>query len=106
LIVSAPKSDRSGHGRQSHVGQGNYHWRRRSRAHHLFRERPDLWLRERIINVMLAASVVLPTADGGTVSHGVAVAHLRCNLAAAAQLRDAIDKALLIASPPSEGKAT
>jgi hypothetical protein len=57
-----------------------------------------------IINVMLAAGLVLPTADGGTVSHGVAVAHLRCNLAAAAQLRDTIDKALLIATPAPEGK--
>jgi hypothetical protein len=57
-----------------------------------------------IVNLMLAASVVLPTADGGTVSQAIAVAHLRCNLAAAAQLRDTIDKALLIATPVPEGK--
>src|SRR5207249_2646920 len=58
-----------------------------------------------VVNLMLATNVVLPTADGGTVTQAVAVAHLRCNLPAAAQLRDTLEKALLIATPAPDGKA-
>jgi hypothetical protein len=58
-----------------------------------------------IVNCMLAVGIALPTADGGTSGHAVSVAHLRCNIPAAVQLRDAIDKALLLAAPAAEGKA-
>jgi len=47
----------------------------------------------------------LPTKGGQVLGQSVAVAHLRCNAAAALQLRDSIDKALLLAAPTPEGKA-
>ena len=48
-----------------------------------------------------------PSGGPGTDVVPVAVAHLRCTAAAATQLRDAIDKALLIGAPVQnpEGKA-
>lgn len=60
---------------------------------------PTLGNHNGLINIMLAAGIVMPT--GGTVTDvvPVAVAHLRCTAAAAVQLRDAIDKALLIGAP-------
>ncbi|UZE47608.1 hypothetical protein ONR75_22265 [Rhodopseudomonas sp. P2A-2r] len=48
---------------------------------------------------MLAAGIVMPTATSATDVVPVAVAHLRCSTAAATQLRDAINKALLIGAP-------
>jgi hypothetical protein len=60
-----------------------------------------------LINIMLAAGIVMPSGGPGTDVVPVAVAHLRCTAAAAIQLRDAIDKALLIGTPVQnpEGKA-
>jgi hypothetical protein len=59
-----------------------------------------------IVNLMLAVGLVLPTSDGNTRVEAVAAAHLRCSAATAMQLRDMIDKALLIAAPTmGEGKA-
>ena len=51
--------------------------------------------------------IVMPSGGPGTDVVPVAVAHLRCTAAAAIQLRDAIDKALLIGAPVQnpEGKA-
>jgi hypothetical protein len=66
---------------------------------------PTFGFNNGIVNLMLAAGLVLPTADGGALTEPVAVAHLRCNVAAANQLRDLIDKALLLATPVAEGKA-
>jgi hypothetical protein len=56
---------------------------------------------------MLAAGIVMPSGGPGTDVVPVAVAHMRCTAAAAIQLRDAIDKALLIGTPVQnpEGKA-
>ena len=64
---------------------------------------PTLGFNNGIVNLMLA--VLLPTADGKTLTEISAVAHLRCNVAAAVQLRELIDKALLIAAPVPEGKS-
>jgi hypothetical protein len=47
---------------------------------------------------MLAAGIVMPSGGPGTDVVAVAVAHRRCTVAAI-QLRDAIDKALLIGAP-------
>jgi hypothetical protein len=58
-----------------------------------------------IVNLLLAVGLILPTKDGVVLAQSVAVAHLRCNAFAAAQLRDSIDKALLLAAPTPEGKA-
>jgi hypothetical protein len=60
---------------------------------------PTLGNAQGLINVMLAASVVMPAGGTTTQVVPVAVAHLRCSTAAAIQLRDAIDKALLIGAP-------
>jgi hypothetical protein len=59
-------------------------------------------------SVMLVVDMVVDMTGGpGTDVVPVAVAHLRCTAAAAIQLRDAIDKALLIGAPVQnpEGKA-
>ena len=68
---------------------------------------PTLGNNNGLINVMLAASLVLPTGTSATDVVPVAVAHLRCTTAAAIQLRDALDKAILIGQPVqnSEGKS-
>jgi hypothetical protein len=68
---------------------------------------PTYGNRNGLINIMLAAGIVMPSAGPGTDVVPVAVAHLRCTAAAAIQLRDAIDKALLIGTPVQnpEGKA-
>ena len=68
---------------------------------------PTLGNHNGMINIMLAAGIVMPTAGSVTDVVPVAVAHLRCTAAAAAQLRDAIDKALLIGAPVQnpEGRA-
>jgi hypothetical protein len=58
-----------------------------------------------IVNLMLAVYLILPTSDGGTLTEPVVAAHLRCNIAAAMHLRNAIDKVLLMAAPAPEGKA-
>ncbi|CAN5415226.1 hypothetical protein BH11PSE4_BH11PSE4_25410 [soil metagenome] len=60
---------------------------------------PTLGNNQGLINIMLAAGIVMPTGGGATEVQPVAVAHLRCTTAAATQLRDAIDKALLIGTP-------
>jgi hypothetical protein len=57
---------------------------------------PTLGNNQGLINIMLAAGLVMPTGGSATEVVPVAVAHLRCTTLAATQLRDAIDKALLI----------
>jgi len=66
---------------------------------------PTLGFNNGIVNLMLAVGLILPTKGGQVLGQSVAVAHLRCNAAAALQLRDSIDKALLLAAPTREGKA-
>jgi len=60
---------------------------------------PTLGNNNGLINILLAAGIVLPTASSATNVVPVAVAHLRCTTVAAMQLRDAIDKALLMGQP-------
>jgi hypothetical protein len=60
---------------------------------------PTLGNNNGLINILLAAGVVLPTGGSTTDVQPVAVAHLRCSSAAAIQLRDALDKALLMGAP-------
>ena len=68
---------------------------------------PTLGNHNGLINIMLAAGIVMPSPGAVTDVVPVAVAHLRCTAAAAVQLRDAIDKALLIGTPVQnpEGKS-
>ena len=60
---------------------------------------PTLGNNNGIINVMLVASIIDPTADGGIQTRIRAAGHLRMTAAAALNLRDTIDKALLIGVP-------
>lgn len=60
---------------------------------------PTLGNNAGLINIMLATGLVMPAGGSTTEIVPVAVAHLRCSAAAATQLRDAIDKALLIGQP-------
>jgi hypothetical protein len=55
-----------------------------------------------IVNVTLAAGRHL-LKDGTPISDVVAVAHLRCNVVAATDLRNALDSALLLAAKPEGG---
>jgi hypothetical protein len=63
---------------------------------------PNLGFNNGVVNVTLATGRHLVT-DGVPVTVFVVVAHLRCNVAAAMELRRAIDDALLLASK-TEGK--
>ena len=56
-----------------------------------------------IVGLMLVAGLTLPTDDGGTVGKVSAVAHLRCSIAVAVALRDALDRALLLGVPTAGG---
>ena len=60
-----------------------------------------------IIGVTLMVTGNLPTSDGQIVQCASIVAHLKCNIPAAMQLRGALDSALLLAQPVEkpEGKA-
>jgi hypothetical protein len=58
-----------------------------------------------VVNLTLSANRTLIGADGATVNDQVVTAYLRGNILAAISLRDAIDKALLLAAPTQEGKA-
>ena len=68
---------------------------------------PTLGNNNGLINIMLAAGLVMPTNGPGTETIPVAVAHLRCTTAAATQLRDALNKALELgaAFEPPQGRA-
>jgi hypothetical protein len=63
---------------------------------------PNLGFNNGVVNLTLAAGRHLMT-DGISATDFVAVAHLRCNVIAAMELRKAIDDALLLASK-TEGK--
>lgn len=63
---------------------------------------PNCGVRDGIINVTLAVQCLTPNAGAIDVNVVVA-AYLRCSIIAARDLRDALDKALLIASAQAEG---
>jgi hypothetical protein len=56
------------------------------------------------VQIKLAANILVPTGDGGARAQVVLTAHLRCSPNAAADLRQAIDKALLLGAK-TEGQA-
>ena len=49
-----------------------------------------------IVNVTITVGVVVPSKNGRAVTIPKIAAHLRCTAAVAQQLRDALDKALLL----------
>ena len=59
---------------------------------------PTIGFNNGIVSLLLAVGLILPTKGGQVLGQSVAVAHLRCNAAAALQLRNSIDKALLLAA--------
>ena len=67
-----------------------------------FEGAPNFGFTNGIINVTLAANRHLLT-DGAPVRDAVATAHLRCNVLAALELRNALDAALLLAAQPHGG---
>ena len=58
-----------------------------------------------IINLTLNANRTWAGIDGAVVNDQVVVAYLRGNVQAALSLREAIDKALLLAAPTAEGES-
>lgn len=65
-----------------------------------FDEAPTFGHSGGIIGVTLTARrIVRGETDGTVVADDVVVAHLRCNLVAAQMLRDALNSALLLATP-------
>ena len=58
-----------------------------------------------VINLTLSADRQMISAEGELKIDRVVVAYLRGNMQAARSLRDALDKALLLAAPPDGGKA-
>jgi hypothetical protein len=58
-----------------------------------------------VINLTLSAMRTCVGPDGGPKNDLVVVAYLRGNIQAAISLRNAIDKALLLAAPTAEGKS-
>jgi hypothetical protein len=54
-----------------------------------------------IIQIELAAHIIVPTPDGGTKTEIVTTAHLRCSQKAAADLRVILDRVLEIAQNPA-----
>jgi hypothetical protein len=64
-----------------------------------FEGAPNFGFTSGVINVTLAANRHL-LMDGAPVRAVVATAHLRCNVPAAVELRNALDAALLLAAQP------
>jgi hypothetical protein len=58
-----------------------------------------------VINLTLSATRTCVGLDGAAKNDVVVVAYLRGNIQAAVSLRQAIDAALLLAAPTTEGKA-
>jgi hypothetical protein len=60
---------------------------------------PTAGIHHGTIRIELAAGSVVPTRDGRAKTVHVMTAHLRCSPSAAADLRKAIDRALLLLAP-------
>lgn len=54
-----------------------------------------------VVNVTLVVNRFLPRADGGVTTATFAAVHIRCHLAAAVELRNTLDRAILMAASPS-----
>ena len=67
-----------------------------------FEGAPNFGFMHGIINITIAANRHL-LRDGAPVADAMAIAHLRCNIPAAIELRNALDAALLLAAPPQGG---
>ena len=70
-----------------------------------YEKAPAFVFADGVINVTLSAHRTLVGKDGVVTTEQVVVAYLRGTVPAALSLRQAIDKALLLAAPTQEGKA-
>jgi hypothetical protein len=64
---------------------------------------PNFGNAQGIVNITLAMGRHLANANGGVDFDVVAVAHLRCSIPAALDLKNALDGALLLGAPPADG---
>jgi hypothetical protein len=68
-------------------------------------EAPAFGFADGLVRATVCAYRTLPNDDGATVSTDLVVtAHLRCTLAGAVALRNALNDALLLAAPAGGGK--
>jgi hypothetical protein len=59
-----------------------------------------------VVNITLSAHRTYAGPDGAVVNEQVVVAYLRGNVPATVSLRQALDRALLLAAPTGQGKAS
>ena len=59
-----------------------------------------------VVNITLSANRTYAGPEGAVVNEQIVVAYLRGNISAALNLRKAIDKALLLAAPTPQDKAS
>jgi hypothetical protein len=70
-----------------------------------YEDAPALGFTNGIVNITLAANRTWVGANGAVMNERVVVAYLRGNVQAALSLRQAIDNALLLATPAEQGAA-
>ena len=63
---------------------------------------PAYGLLNGVVELELAVRMLAPKSDGNVAVDMTCVAHLRCSLAAAVNLRDAVDKAIEMAKGPTK----
>jgi hypothetical protein len=103
-----PKTDRSRHGRQPRYAPGEVAVAipvsDTPHAPFIFYEgAPAFGHTNGVINLTLSASRTCIGPDGATKNDLVVVVYLRGNLQAALSLREAIDKALVLSAPTTQG---
>ena len=71
-----------------------------------FENAPAFGFMSGIVNITLSANRTYAGPEGAVVNEQTVVAYLRGNIPAALNLRQAIDKALLLAAPTPQDKAS
>ena len=71
-----------------------------------FENAPAFGFMSGVVNITLSANRTYAGPEGVVVNEQIVVAYLRGNISAALNLRKAIDKALLLAAPTPQDKAS
>ena len=71
-----------------------------------FENAPAFGFMSGVVNITLSANRTYAGPEGAVVNEQIVVAYLRGNISAALNLRQAIDKALLLAAPTPQDKAS
>jgi hypothetical protein len=71
-----------------------------------FENAPAFGFMSGVVNITLSANRTYAGPEGAVVNEQIVVAYLRGNVPAALNLRQAIDKALLLAAPTPQDKAS